>query len=135
MESSTSSLSFVLADPAKWNEWQYLLQGYAFRCGVQDYLNDVIQSPVVPPQTATAEEKKAYATESEKWNKIVGPVWQFLLQFLSPEYRKIIQTNVPRTGDISAAYKILVRRFESSSTVTIRHTFEILCFVVVFQGS
>ena len=41
MESSTSSLSFVLADPVRWNEWQYLLQGYAFRCGAQDYLNDI----------------------------------------------------------------------------------------------
>ena len=64
-----------------------------------------------------------FAIESEKWNKIVGPVWQFLLQYLSPEFRKIIQTGVPRIGDIHAAYKILLKRFESSSTVTIRHTF------------
>jgi hypothetical protein len=122
MESPTASLSFVLSDPVRWNEWQYLLHGYAFRCGAGDYLNGILVPPAIPPTTATAQEKTTYATDSEKWNKTVGPVWQFLLQYLSPEFRKIIQTNVPRTGDINAAYKILVRRFESSSTVTIRHT-------------
>ena len=105
-------LSFVLSDPVRWNEWLYLLQSYAFRCtGAQDYLNGILVPPGIPASTATAKEKAAYAIDSERWNKIVGPVWQFIIQYLSPDFRKIIQTNVSRTGDIHAAYTILKTKF------------------------
>jgi hypothetical protein len=56
------------------------------------------------------------------WNKIVGPVWQYMIQYLGVEYRQIIQLNVPMDGDIRAAFLILEAKFQSSSKATIRNT-------------